>query len=166
MTHTPRTHRLRHALGLALSALALSTQAHITLPPASAAAGSLYEAAFRVGHACRGASATTAITVRLPEGFTLAAAKDRPGWALKRTAQEVSWTALTPQNALAGSEKTHFELSGRLPDQAGTLWFKVLQVCDQGQADWAEIPVPGGAKPAFPAARLDVVAPAGLATQR
>ena len=44
------------------------------------------------------------------------------------------------------------------PAQAGTLWFKVLQVCDSGQVDWAEVPGVDGAseKPARPAARLEV----------
>src|SRR6218665_3397258 len=67
--------------------------AHVTLPPGGAAAGSDYEAAFRVGHACEGAPATTAITVRLPEGFTLAEAQPRAGWTLASSPREVRWTA-------------------------------------------------------------------------
>jgi copper(I)-binding protein len=35
----------------------------------------------------------------------------------------------------------------------------VLQSCDVGSADWAEVPAAATDKPAFPAARLDVLAP-------
>ncbi|WP_198971950.1 copper chaperone PCu(A)C [Xylophilus sp. ASV27] len=134
--------------------------AHVTLPPGGATAGSDYEAAFRVGHACKDAQATTGITVRLPEGFTLAGAQPRAGWTLSTKAQEVSWTADSAQTALQGKEHGEFVLRGKLTDKPGTLWFKVLQSCDKGSADWAQIPAADTAqKPEFPAARLDVLAP-------
>ncbi|WP_298235188.1 copper chaperone PCu(A)C [uncultured Azohydromonas sp.] len=140
---------------------AASARAHVTLPPGGATAGSTYPAAFRVGHACKDAASTTGIRVRLPDGFTLIDAQPRPGWTLNASAREVAWTAGSAQAALPKDERTTFNLRGRLPDKPGTLWFKVLQSCDQGSADWAEIPAGGGAV-AFPAARLDVL-PAGVA---
>ena len=78
---------------LPLIAAATPAFAHVTLPPGGAAAGSAYEAAFRVGHACKDATATTGITVRLPEGFTLTEAQPRAGWTLASSAREVRWTA-------------------------------------------------------------------------
>ncbi|MDB5731839.1 MAG: hypothetical protein JWQ03_1734 [Variovorax sp.] len=141
---------------------------HVSLPPGGAAAGSDYEAVLRVGHACQGASATTGITVRLPEGFTFTSAQPRAGWALATTAREVAWKAESPQAALADKAQAEFVVRGRLTDQPGPLWFKVLQACsgEGGVAtsvDWAQVPVPGATeKPAFPAARLDVL-PAGVA---
>lgn len=145
------------------SLCATGAHAHVTLPPGGATAGSTYPAAFRVGHACKDAASTTGIRVRLPEGFTLIDAQPRPGWTLSTGAREVSWTASSAQAALPKDDKATFNLRGRLADKPGTLWFKVLQTCDQGSADWAEIPAGGAAAaPAFPAARLDVL-PAGVA---
>jgi periplasmic copper chaperone A len=143
-------------LGLATMACA---QAHVTLPPDSALVGTVYTAAFHVGHACKDATMTTGITVRLPAGFKLIDAQDRPGWKLTAQGQEVTWSANTDADALSGHEKTRFVLRGQLPGQPGVLWFKVLQRCDQGlSADWAEMPDSNqSTKPAYPAARLDVI---------
>ncbi|MFT3858438.1 MAG: DUF1775 domain-containing protein [Aquabacterium sp.] len=154
---TLRSH-LPHA-GLALSLLLTApAYAHITLPNEPGQAGSVYTAHFRVGHACPDATATTGITVTLPAGFELREVPPRAGWTISTRGEQVSWTAETPQNALPQGEKTTFVLRGRLPDQPGTLWFKVKQTCDRGQADWAEVPDANRpAKPAFPAAKLEVV---------
>ncbi len=136
--------------------------AHVTLPPGGAAAGSEYEAAFRVGHSCKDTAATTGITVRLPEGFTLAQAQPRDGWTLASDAREVRWTA-GPGAGLPDKERAEFIVRGTLTQQPGTLWFKVLQTCGSASADWAQLP--GGdanAKLPFPAARLDVL-PSGVA---
>lgn len=153
---------LSFAAGLTLAGVSAPTHAHVSLPPGGATAGTAYEAAFQVGHACAGANATTGITVRLPEGFTYRSAESRPGWTLKTSAREVSWSADSAANALPGSSRAEFIVRGELPARAATLWFKVLQSCGSASADWAQIPDAGHAKPAFPAARLDVL-PAGSA---
>lgn len=147
-----------------LAMLPALAQAHITLPPGGARAGSSYTATFRVGHACKGAKATTGITLRAPAGFRITEVPERAGWTVQRQGQQVRWTANTPTNALPAGERTAFIVTGRLPEQPGTLWFKVLQQCDQGSVDWAVVPGVDGAptKPDFPAARLDVLA-AGVA---
>ncbi|VWX63354.1 conserved hypothetical protein [Burkholderiales bacterium 8X] len=142
---------------------ATSVFAHVTLPPGGATAGADYEAAFRVGHACKDTKATTGLTVRLPKGFTLVDVPARRGWKTeirKAGDGEVQWTAESPSTALPASEKTEFLLRGKLPVTPGPLYFKVLQSCDQGSADWAQLPA-GGAdeKLEYPAARLDVLAP-------
>ncbi|MDM0016791.1 copper chaperone PCu(A)C [Variovorax saccharolyticus] len=159
MTH-PHTLQSLAACAALCSTAAL---AHVTLPAGGAAAGSDYEAAFRVGHACTDAKATTGIRVQLPEGFTLAQAQPRKGWTLTAQPREVSWKADSPQSALPAAERTEFIVRGKLTDKPGTLYFKVLQSCDVGSADWAQLPVAGStAKLASPAARLDVL-PAGVA---
>ena len=66
----------------ALLAGASSAFSHVTLAPGGAAAGSDYEAAFRVGHACKDANATTGLRIELPQGFALQDAQARPGWTL------------------------------------------------------------------------------------
>jgi copper(I)-binding protein len=142
--------------------------AHVTLPPGGATVGSDYNAAFRVGHACEGAKATTGLAVRLPKGFVLSDAQARKGWKLdvqKSGDGEVRWTAETPADALPGSERAEFVLRGKVPAAPGTLWFKVLQTCDTGAADWAEVPPSGNSTAGLksPAAKLNVVA-RGVAT--
>jgi copper(I)-binding protein len=137
--------------------------AHITLPAGGAAAGSDYDAAFRVGHACTDAKATTGVRVQLPQGFTLIQAQPRQGWTLAATPAEVSWKADSAQTALPGAERAEFIVRGKLTDRPGPLYFKVLQSCDVGSADWAQLPAAGStAKLDLPAPRLDVL-PAGVA---
>jgi periplasmic copper chaperone A len=139
--------------------LATSAYAHVSLPPGGAAAGSVYTAAFRVGHVCKGSDATTAITLRLPAGFTLIEAQPRPQWRLSSSQTEVTWAASSPQAAIPHVDRPSFVVRGQLTDKPGPLWFKVLQSCDKGSTDWAQIPAREGDKPAFPAARLDVLPP-------
>ena len=140
-----------------------AAMAHITLPAGGAAAGSDYDAAFRVGHACTDAKATTGVRVQLPQGFTLIQAQPRPGWTLAATPAEVSWKADSAQSALPGAERAEFIVRGKLTDKPGPLYFKVLQSCDVGSADWAQLPAAGStAKLELPAPRLDVL-PAGVA---
>lgn len=158
--------RLSNFKALAVTAVlaaAGSAAAHITLPPGGATAGTDYEAAFRVGHACKDAAATTGVTVRLPRGFALTDAQARKGWKLdvQRAGNgEVRWTADSPATALPGAERAEFIVRGKLTATPGPLHFKVLQSCDTGSADWAQLPTgAAGEKVAFPAARLDVLAP-------
>jgi copper(I)-binding protein len=151
-----------HALAAYVVLASIGTaQAHITLPAGGATAGADYEAAFRVGHACKDAKATTGVTVRLPKGFTLADAQARKGWKLdiqKAGDGEVRWTADGAASALPTAERAEFIVRGKLTATPGPLYFKVLQTCDNGNADWAQLPTAAGEKSDFPAARLDVLA--------
>jgi len=147
-----------------------AASAHVSLPPGGATAGSDYEAAFRVGHACKDATRTTGLTVRLPKGFAFTDAQARKGWKLDVRpaggdgAGEVQWTAESPQAALPAAERAEFIVRGKLPAAPGVLWFKVLQTCDAGSTDWAQVPARDNSTEGLetPAARLDVL-PQGLA---
>ena len=55
---------------------------------------------------------------------------------------EISWTAASKGNWLPDAYYDEFVLRG-LPVQAGPMWFKVLQTCDQASTDWAEVPAIG-----------------------
>jgi copper(I)-binding protein len=168
MTRHPAFHLLAGCALLTGTALAF---AHVTLPRGGATVDSDYSAAFRVGHACEGAKATTGLAVHLPKGFVLSDAQARKGWKLDvlrasaATDGEVRWTAESPEAALPGSEHSEFVLRGKVPGKPGTLWFKVLQTCDVGSVDWAQTPASGNSTAglANPAPRLDVVAQ-GVAT--
>lgn len=158
---------LRCLAAAATLCAAAAASGHVVLSPGSAMAGSTHDAVFSVGHACKGARVTTALSVQLPEGFRLIEALRRPGWTLaapQAGAQggEVRWTAASPAAALGGGEKGEFAVRGVLPATPGTLYFPVRQVCDVGQADWVQVPGPGdAARPDMPAARLEVLPPGG-----
>jgi uncharacterized protein YcnI len=159
-------------LGLA----AAVAQAHVVLEVPSAVAGSYYKAVLTVGHGCQG-QATHTVVVRLPAGFKGAKPMPKPGWsvALRREplaqpyashgrqvtedTAEVTWTAQTPEAPLADAHFDEFVLRGQLPDAAGPLWFKVRQLCAQGQLDWAEVPASGNSTQGLkaPAALLEVL---------
>ncbi|MGV8805696.1 MAG: YcnI family copper-binding membrane protein [Polaromonas sp.] len=144
----------------ALFACASASFAHVSLIDKSAPAGSAYKAAFLVGHGCAG-SATTGISVQIPDGFQGARPYPKAGWTLavrksklaqpydshgKLVTEDVSvvtWTATGKDAALADAYTDEFMLRGTLPASAGPLWFKVLQTCENGSSDWREVPASG-----------------------
>ncbi len=154
-------HRLLTIAAVAVAAVS-GAQAHVVLPAGGATAGSTYRAAFKVGHACRGATSTTALAVHLPEGFTFVSAEPRAGWTLKTGPHDVTWTADSVQSALPGTSPDSFAVVGKLTSKPATLWFRALQTCDVGSSDWAVVPSAQMPKPEFPAPHLDVLA-AGVA---
>jgi periplasmic copper chaperone A len=152
---------------LLLSACAVSAaQAHVTLEYQAAPAGASYKASFKVGHGC-GESATRQVVVDIPTGVRGAHPMPKPGWqlAVERATDDVArvtWTARSREDMLVSAHYDEFVLVARLPEQAGTLYWPVRQVCEEGRADWVEVPRPGQ-KPSelkSPAARLEVL-PAG-----
>lgn len=120
--------------------------AHITLQDGAAAAGAGYRATLRVGHGCDG-SATTALRVTVPAGFNGAQPMPKAGWTVStRTTEgvlEISWIANGAANALPDAFYDEFVLRGTTPQAPGPLWFKVLQTCEKGVKEWAEVPASG-----------------------
>lgn len=153
-------------------------QAHINLEQATAPAGAYQKLTFRVGHGCAG-SATNSITVVLPEGVAGAKPMPKAGWniatvdgklnvpilshgvTVTSAVREVSWKG----GPLPDAQYDEFNLQVKLPDAAGKYYFKVIQLCDKGRAEWSEQPVAVGAKLKFPAPVLEVVPAAGHAHQ-
>ena len=154
-----------------------TAHAHVTVAPASAPAGAYATLVFKVGHGCDG-SATTGITVALPEGVT-AKPMPKPGWTLNlvegklatplqqhgktiaTAVREITWRG----GPLADAYYDEFTVQAKLPDTPGRYVFKVGQQCEKGRIDWADVePAAGPASaPASktPAPVLDVV-PAGM----
>jgi uncharacterized protein YcnI len=166
---------MKAIIATALCALAATAQAHITLDQPEAAAGSSYRATFKVGHGCEGGAATKEIVVTLPEGLRGAKPMPHAGWSLttRRRAlkapyeshgkpvtdelAEVRWTANGEANDLDDAWYDEFVLRASLPAEAGELWFKVRQVCTQGEWNWADIPAADKPTPRAPAVKLKVV---------
>ena len=126
----------------ALLALSTAAQAHVVLEQKEAEAGSVYKAVFKVGHGCEG-SATKQIVVTVPAGLRGAKPTHKAGWTLGRSGSEISWTARSADDFLQDDWYDEFVLRGTLPEQAGELWFKVRQVCEKGEANWADVPADG-----------------------
>jgi uncharacterized protein YcnI len=158
-----------------------TAHAHVVLEEPAALAGSSYRAALRVGHGCAG-SPTTGIRVVLPAGVRAAKPMPKAGWTLntrraalaqpyeshgktvREDVVEISWTASAPEHALPDDWYDEFVLRATLPEQAGALWFRVLQTCASGQLDWTEIPAQGRSTRGMkaPAVLLEVL-PSGMA---
>jgi len=143
----------------AFAAFASGACAHISLQQPRAEAGRPYEAVLRIGHGCDGAP-TTGVTVQVPKGFEDAKPLPKAGWKVAVQGGAATWTAATPEAALPSGQRGEFILAGTAP-AAGSLWFKILQTCQQGSRDWSQVPAEGtstkGMK--FPAVLLQVVSP-------
>src|SRR4051812_42057705 len=158
----------RPLLAAALALAAGAAAAHVTLEYQVAVAGTSYKAAFRVGHGC-GESATRQVVVDVPAGVRGAHPMPKNGWRidLERGADvtRVTWTARSREDALPSTHYDEFVLVAQMPAQPGTLYWPVRQVCEEGRADWVEVPQAGQkfSDLKAPAALLEVLPGAGAA---
>jgi uncharacterized protein YcnI len=144
-------------LGAASAVACLSAaSAHVTLERQEAHAGAAYKAVLRVPHGCSG-SPTTALRVRIPAGIIGVKPMPKPGWQLNivtgkypkpyslRGAQvtdgvtELAWSG----GRLADAHYDEFVFLANIAQElpAGqTIYFPVVQECEQGLHRWIEIP--------------------------
>jgi copper(I)-binding protein len=151
---------------LALISLSPGAFAHVSISESRAQVGANYQGILSVGHGCD-ASPTTGLTVRLPPGFSSARGLPKAGWTVSAAPGEITWTA-APGAAVPTREKGEFVLTGKLPDKPSALWFKVLQQCEQGSIDWAQLPANGTSTDGMksPAVLLQVLSGPDLAAYR
>jgi uncharacterized protein YcnI len=150
-----------------LSALAVPAvaQAHVTVQPKTAAAGSYVVEDVRVPNETDDA-VTTKVAVQFPEGFAEASYQTVPGWTVKVVKEKLAtpvktddgevtegiktmtWTAKSKAGGIAPGQFQDFPLSVQIPGKAGdTLTFKALQTYSDGTvARW--IGAPDADKPA------------------
>lgn len=160
------------ALVLSLAAFAPTVGAHVVLEQKTAPAASYYKATFMVGHGCNG-SATTGITIRIPEGVVNIKPMPKPGWTLATRVEklpkpyelhgkaftegvvEVNWKG----GSLADAHYDEFVMLTRLPDAPGKYYFPILQTCEGSENRWEEIPAEGKTTRDYkmPAAQLEVL---------
>ena len=135
--------------------------AHVSLESRQATIGSSFKAVFAVPHGCAG-SATTKIRVQIPEGVIAVKPMPKAGWSieaikgkyageyeyhgskLSEGVKEVMWSG----GKLADDNYDEFVVStfltGRLKPNT-TLYFPVVQECEQGISRWIDIPAEGHA---------------------
>lgn len=151
---------LAGSLATAAMTLAAPAGAHPMLENAAAPAGSNYKAVFRITHGC-GGSPTRQVVVEIPAGVRGARPMPKPGWTLEvqrdklaqpysshgRSVTEdtvrITWTAKTRDDMLPSAYVDEFLLVAQLPDKAGPVYWPLRQACEEGRADWVEIPKPG-----------------------
>src|SRR3954467_11354568 len=143
---------------LAVIAIAPAS-AHVTLEKRQGAGGSYYKAVFAVPHGCAG-SATVKLRVQVPEGVIGIKPMPKPGWTLETVkgkyateyechgskffegVREGVWSG----GKLADDNFDEFVFSSYLtaglkPDT--TLYFPVVQECEQGVSRWMFSPSEG-----------------------
>jgi uncharacterized protein YcnI len=159
--------RIILASAATLSALAVPAvaQAHVTVQPSTAPAGSFVVEDVRVPNETDDAI-TTKVAVQFPEGFAEASYQTVPGWTVKVVKEKLAtpvktddgevtegiktmtWTAKSKAGGIAPGQFQDFPLSVQIPGKAGdTLTFKALQTYSDGTvARW--IGAPDADKPA------------------
>lgn len=140
-----------------VSIFSLNVEAHVTVEPKEAPAGSYAKLTFRLPHGCDG-SATKKITVKIPEGFLSVKPQVHHKWKIEikkqklakpatlhgaevnQVVSEVSWSG----SPVSDEYMEEFGMSVKLPDQSGTkLVFPVTQECVQGVKRWVSDPAQG-----------------------
>jgi len=144
----PTTLLATATLALALPATA---DAHVTLQPEQAAAGSFTRLDVRVPTE-RDDASTTKVDVQFPPGFAEASYEPVPGWNVKVTKEklatpiktddgevtegvkQITWTAKSRADGIPPGAFQDFGLSVQVPGKAGDqLTFKALQTYSNGE---------------------------------
>lgn len=147
------------AVALALSAGSKGAQAHATLDQREAKLGTGYKAVVKIGHGCEG-SATTRVSVEIPEGVIGVKPMPKPGWTIKTEKAAYARAYKHYHGDLSEGVRRITWEGGPLPDDFydefvfasfvareltpdTTLYFPVVQSCEKGQLAWTEIPSAG-----------------------
>lgn len=137
--------------------------AHVHAVSPGAVRGSVAIVTFEVPNESQTGSATTELTVTLPDVGS-ARTETKPGWTarLERdtaagTVRSVTWTA-DPNVGVGPDQFGLFRISLKLPD-VDTVRFPAIQRYADGTAvHWDQAPLPGGGEPERPAATLSLAA--------
>ncbi len=152
---SPIVHR---AAVLASLLAAGSAQGHAVVNETNLPAGTLQFVTIRITHAC-GSSPTTGIRVLVPPDVSRVTVGYLPGWTVERkmrkldkpypnevggmvteTVAEVTWSGGPVPDGLFAE----FKLRAMMPDAPGrTLYFKTIQLCEEGELRWIEVPKSG-----------------------
>jgi periplasmic copper chaperone A len=151
--------------GAMMLAVCGPANAHITLETSEATVSSTYKAVLRVGHGCEG-SPTVTIRVQIPGGVIAVKPMPKPGWELTTKVEpyalpvkyfedtltegvkEIAWTG----GKLPDEWYDEFVFRGRLPDDGAgtTIYFPVVQECEEGTHRWVSIPAEGKTADDYP----------------
>ncbi|MBG6238858.1 uncharacterized protein YcnI [Mycetocola sp. CAN_C7] len=143
--------------GTALAvAVPLAAVAHVTVTPSTTAAGATTQLTFSVGHGCDG-SPTTALAFTIPEEIVSVTPTVNPNWTAEKVmvdlaepitdahgtslVERVGQVVYTAKTPLADGFRDTVTLQLTLPadSDGSTLAFPVLQSCEVGETNWADV---------------------------
>jgi uncharacterized protein YcnI len=168
--------RFRYLVCAAVAALIVvpAATAHVTASPAELTTGYTYTQ-FSVPHGCDG-SATTSISIEIPAGIANVAPEVVAGWEIETQegalpepvnifgeettegVTQVTWTGGPLPDPHLQRFGLSFYASDTLADQ--TIYWPIVQQCENGVNRWIEIPVEGEEEPEEPAAGIAFLASA------
>ena len=136
-----------------------AASAHVNVTPEDNAAGGSSVLTFSFAHGCEG-SPTSKIAISLPDQLVDATPTVHPGWDVEKVSEtldapktlasgatvteRVSQIVYTAKEPVADGLRDTLQLQVLLPESAGeTLAFPVLQTCEKGETNWAEVPAQG-----------------------
>ncbi|WP_375412786.1 YcnI family protein [uncultured Bradyrhizobium sp.] len=146
-------------IGLAAATMVTAAEAHVILENRQASPGSHYKAVFAVPHGCAG-SATVKIRVQIPEGVIAVKPMPKPGWSVETVKGKYATSYDYHGATISEGVKEVAWSGGKLPDDnydefvastfltgslkpGMTLYFPVVQECEQGTSRWIDIPEQG-----------------------
>lgn len=155
----------RGALALAASAALVfggfaPASAHVGVKADSTDAGSRAIVTFGFGHGC-GDSPTTSLAIQIPEEFTSVTPVFAPGWTIEKQmepletpvsdghggeiTERVKTVVFTADEPIENGLYAMVSLRMALPEDAAgeTIFFPVVQSCEEGENAWIEIPEEG-----------------------
>ena len=135
--------------------------AHVTLETREARAGTGYKAVLKVPHGCEG-SATLKVRAQIPEGVIAVKPMPKAGWSVGVVEGQYAGEYDYHGNKVSSGAKEVVWSGGKLPDHNydefvistfltdslkpnTTLYFPVVQECEQGVSRWIDIPAEGHA---------------------
>lgn len=153
-----------------------SSFGHVVLAEPTAQANASYRATLRVWHGCDG-SPITAVTVTIPASCRGSKPMPKAGWvpstkveklaklysnngkAVSQDVTEIRRMASSKDHWLQDVHYDEFVPRGTTQSEAGPIWFTVLQTCEVGRINWADVPATGTSTQGMktPAAALEIV---------
>lgn len=151
------------AMGAALSLLLagfMPAAAHVGVNADSTAAGSTAMVTFAFSHGC-GDSPTTALVIQIPQQFSRATPVFAPGWSIDVETEELdepltgghgeeitertATVTFTADEPIENNIYAMVTIRLSLPEDAAgeTIFFPVIQECENGEHAWIEIPQEG-----------------------
>jgi uncharacterized protein YcnI len=158
----------RRLIGLvAATVVTSSADAHVALENRQASPGSYYKAVFAVPHGCAG-SATIKIRIQIPEGVIAVKPMPKAGWSVETIKGRYSTSYELHGTTISEGVREVAWSGGKLPDDNydefvlstfltgslrpnTTLYFPVVQECEQGTSRWIDIPSEGKPEGKWPA---------------
>jgi uncharacterized protein YcnI len=148
------------AAAAAVLALANPVFAHIDPDPSEAQAGSTLSVAFTIEHGCDG-SPTVQLDMRLPDGVTDAEPEPFEDFEGSIDGNVISYVG----GPLADDQEATFAVTMTLPPTPDTtIFFPIVQRCEEGQIRWIGIPDEPGQELDEPAPALALTGPVASTT--